>query len=156
MSDGQLRIDDQLCFALYAATNTVVRTYRPLLRRLGITYPQYLTLMVLWQHGDQTIGELAQHLDLPGHALTPMVRRLERAGLVVRRPSSNDGRAVLVELTTAGCELETAAAEVQRRVVCATGLSPEGLAALRSEVHRLVDDMRATAAGHNPMEGQAS
>lgn len=156
MSERQLQLDDQLCFALYAATNAVVRTYRPLLRRLGITYPQYLALMVLWQHGSQTVGELAHHLDLPGHALTPMVQRLERAGFVVRRPSTNDGRAVLVELTPAGCELETAAAAVQRRVVCATGLSPEGLAALRNEVHKLVDDMRATAAGLQPMEGQAS
>ncbi len=156
MNDGRLRLDDQLCFALYAATNAIVRTYRPLLRGLGITYPQYLTLMVLWQHGSRSIGELAQRLDLPGHALTPVVRRLERAGLVVRRPSTTDGRVVLVELTSSGRELENSAAAVQRRVVCATGLSPKALAALRGEVYELVDDMRATAAGIHPMKGQAS
>ncbi len=142
-----MRLDDQLCFALYAATNAVVRTYRPLLRELGVTYPQYLTLMALWQHGSRTVGELAQHLDLPGHALTPLLRRLERAGLVVRRPSTLDGRAVVIDLTPAGHELEHAAAAAQRRVVCATGLSPEALAALRGELHDLVDDMRATAVG---------
>ena len=156
MNDEELRLDDQLCFALYAATNAVVRTYRPLLRDLGLTYPQYLTLMVLWQHGTRTVGELAEHLDLPGHALTPLLGRLERAGLVVRRPSATDGRAVLVELTPAGSELQGSAAVVQRRVVCATGLSPEALAALRNELHELSNDMRATAAGLHPMEGQAS
>lgn len=156
MTEGRLRLDDQLCFALYAATNAVVRTYRPLLRELGITYSQYLALMVLWQHGTRTVGELAEHLDLPGHALTPLLGRLERAGLVVRRPSAADRRAVLVELTPAGSELENSAAAVQHRVACATGLSPEALAALRSDLHELVNDMRATAAGPDSMEGQAS
>lgn len=155
MSDEQVRLDDQLCFALYAATNAVVRTYRPMLRELGITYPQYLTLMVLWQHDELTVGELAVHLDLPGHALTPLVQRLERAGLVVRRPSSTDGRAVVVELTPVGRELETSAAAVQRRVVCATGLSPEALAVLRSDLQKLADDMRDTTEGLTPMKGHA-
>ncbi len=156
MTDARLRLDDQLCFALYAATNAITRAYRPLLRELGVTYPQYLTLMALWQHGIGTVGQLAQRLDLPAHAMTPLLQRLERAGLIVRRRSPIDSRTVLVELTSVGVELERSAATVQRTVECATGLSPHALAALRGELHDLVDDMRATAAGPDPMEGKAS
>ncbi len=156
MTEVRLRLDDQLCFALYAATNAITRAYRPLLRELGLTYPQYLTLMALWQHGTGTVSELAQRLDLPAHAMTPLLQRLERAGLVVRRRSSSDSRSMLVELTPAGAELETSAAAVQRTVECATGLPADALDALRGELHDLVNDMRATAAGPRPIEGQAS
>ncbi len=157
MTDARrLRLDDQLCFALYAATNAITRAYRPLLRELGITYPQFLTLMALWQHGSVTVGQLAQHVDLPAHALPPLLQRLERRGLVLRRPSDTDNRAVLVELTSVGAALETSAAAVQRTVACATGLPPEALAALRGELHDLAYDMRASAARLHPMEGKAS
>jgi DNA-binding MarR family transcriptional regulator len=156
MTDARLRLDDQLCFALYAATNAITRAYRPLLRELGITYPQYLTLMALWQNGPGTVSEIAQRLDLPAHALTPMLQRLEQAGLVLRRRSSIDSRAVLIELTPVGVQLETSAAVVQRTVECATRLSSDSLFALRGELHDLVNDMRATAAGPQPMEGKAS
>jgi DNA-binding MarR family transcriptional regulator len=88
--------------------------------------------------------------------MTPLLQRLEQAGLIVRRRSPLDSRAVLVELTSVGVELERSAATVQRTVECATGLSPHALAALRGELHELVNDMRATAAGPPPMEGQAS
>ncbi len=156
MTEAQLRLDDQLCFALYAATNAITRAYRPLLRELGITYPQYLTLMALWQHGPGTVGELAQRLDLPAHAMTPLLQRLESAGLIVRRRSPSDTRVVHVELTPAGVELESSAAAVQRTVQCATGLSPRDLADLRGQLHDLVDDLRAPAAGPHSMEGRAS
>jgi len=156
MSEAQLRLDDQLCFALYAATNAITRAYRPLLRELGITYPQYLTLMALWQHGTGTVGELAQRLDLPAHAMTPLLQRLEHAGLVVRRRSPTDSRAVVVELTSIGADLERSAATVQRTVECATGLSSHALAALRGELHDLVNDMRATAEDPHPIEGRGS
>ena len=156
MTDARLRLDDQLCFALYAATNAITRAYRPLLRELGLTYPQYLTLMALWQHGTGTVSEIAQRLDLPAHALTPLLQRLEQAGLIVRRRSSLDNRSVLIELTSAGVELQTSAAAVQRTVECATRLSPDALFALRGELHDLVNDMRATTKDPQPMEGKAS
>ena len=156
MTDAGMRLDDQICFALYAATNAITRAYRPLLRELGLTYPQYLTLMALWQHGIGTVSEIAQRLDLPAHALTPLLQRLEQAGLIVRRRSSIDSRSVLIELTSVGVELQTSAAAVQRTVECATRLSPDALFALRGELHDLVNDLRATAAGPQPMEGKAS
>lgn len=156
MTEVRLRLDDQLCFALYAATNAITRAYRPLLRELGLTYPQYLTLMALWQHGTGTVSELAQRLDLPPHAMTPVLQRLEQAGLIRRQRSPFDRRAVLVELTSDGAELESAAATVQHSVECATGLSPNGLDALRRQLHDLVNDMRTTTAGPHPLEGKAS
>ena len=113
-----------------------------LLRELGLTYPQYLTLVALWQHGPATVNDIAQHLDLPANALTPLLQRLETAGLVVRRRSPQDGRALLVELTSAGVELEPSAAAVQRTVGHATGLSPHTLGALRDELHDLTDVLR--------------
>ena len=151
-----VRIDDQLCFALYAASNAVVRTYRPLLRDLGLTYPQYLALMVLWQDDGLPVSVLAERLQLPANAVTPLVARLERLGLVTRTPDPLDGRVVRVLLTSDGAGLEHRAAAVQRQVVCRTGLDEVSLAALRTRLHQLVDDMAAPAPCENPTEGEAS
>ena len=137
----QLRLDDQLCFALYAATNTVVRRYRPLLAAIGLTYSQYLVMLVLWQDGTRSISEIAERLALPGNAVTPLVGRLEAAGLVHRTHQPTDRRVVQVRLTDAGAELETAAADVQRRVACSTQLSDDELAGLREQLHDLLGRM---------------
>lgn len=137
----ELRLDDQLCFALYAATNTVVRRYRPLLASIGLTYPQYLVMLVLWQDGTRSVSELADRLALPGNAVTPLVGRLEVAGLVWRSQRSPDRRVVHVHLSQAGAELETAAADVQRRVACSTRLSDDELAGLREQLHDLLGRM---------------
>lgn len=112
--------------------------------------------MVLWQSGDRSIGDIAERLVLPGHAITPMVDRLQAAGLVERRRDQDDRRVVLVGLTPAGVDLEQAAARVQRTVACQTGLSPRALAKLRTELHDLVDEMSDNAASPIPTEGEAS
>ena len=148
-----LHLDDQLCFALYAATNTVTRAYRPLLERIALTYPQYLVMLTLWQHGELSVGEIADRLALPGHAVSPLVDRLEDAGFVLRHRSSPDRRVVHVSLTPAGAELEGAASTAQRSVACDTGLTPEALAGLRAQLHELVDRMTHPA---TPTEGAAS
>ena len=142
-----LRLDDQLCFALYAATNAVVRRYRPLLSELGVTYPQYLLLLVLWQDGPRTVGELGARLSLPPHGLSPLLGRLEAAGLVQRRHESVDRRIVHVHLTASGVALEAAAAEVQRNVVCSTQLDGSELASLREQLRELA---LRTAADERP------
>ena len=139
--DDRLRLDDQLCFALYAATNPVVRRYRPLLAAIGLTYPQYLVMLVLWQDGTRSVSELADRLALPGNALTPVVGRLEVAGLVRRAQHPPDRRVVHVELTVAGAALETAATDVQRQVACSTRLSDDELAGLREQLHDLLGRM---------------
>ncbi len=140
-----LRLDDQLCFALYAATNTVTRAYRPLLEKIGLTYSQYLVMMVLWQDAELAVHEIAARLKLAPHAVSPLIGRLERAGLVVRQRAAPDRRVVHVHLTAAGAALEAAAAEAQRSVVCQTDLGSPALTDLRDALHHLVRQMDADA-----------
>ena len=139
----RLRLDDQLCFALYAATNAITRRYRPLLGRLGLTYPQYLVMLVLWQDGPCSVGEVARRLELEPHAVGPLVTRLATAGLVQRRPGA-DRRRTVVSLTDAGRALEAGAARVQAEVACATGLDPDGLHALRRRLRALAAELADT------------
>lgn len=139
--DRSLKLDDQLCFALYAASNALTRAYRPRLGELGLTYPQYLVMLVLWQDGPSTVRGLADRLRLPANAMTPLLDRLEVAGFVARRRDGTDRRVVRVSLTQAGQQLESAAASVQDAVACSTGLSPEAVDTLRAELHRLVGEM---------------
>lgn len=148
-----LRLDDQLCFALYAATNAVTRSYRPLLGELGITYPQYLVLMALWEHGEQPVHEIADRVQLTPHALSPLLRRLEQAGLVERWRSAADRRVVTVTLTDAGADLHDAAAEAQAGVVCHTGLEADDLDELRDTLHALVRRMSLRPV---PVEGDGA
>ena len=131
---SNLRLDDQLCFALYAAMNTVTTAYRPLLERVGLTYQQYLVMLVLWQDGPHAVHEIATRLALPPHAVSPHVDSLECAGLVVRRREAPDRRVVHIQLTAAGLELETAAAAAQRTVACRTQLDGPTLDGLREQL----------------------
>lgn len=133
---GELRLDDQLCFALYAATAAITRRYRAPLADIGLTYPQYLAMLVLWREGPSTVGDVADRLALDSHAVSPVVARLSDAGLVTRT-RGEDRRTVLVEATARGRELEADAARVQSDVACATGLEHTDLVALRDELHAL-------------------
>ena len=142
-----LKLDDQLCFALYAATNAVTRTYRPMLAALELTYPQYLVMLALWQHGAAPVSDLAMRLRVGASGITPLVDQLVKSGLVTRARSRVDRRLVAVLLTPAGVRLEEAAAEVQREVVCRTGLTDDAMAALRGELHDLVDRIATSADG---------
>lgn len=151
-----VRIDDQLCFALYAASNAVIRAYRPLLRDIGLTYPQYLTLMVLWQQDGLSVNQIADRLQLAGNALTPLIARLEHLGYLSRSRDDLDRRIVRALLTPLGADLERRAAAVQQQVVCGTGLDEVSLVALRTQLHTLVNDMRAPAACDRSLEGEAS
>lgn len=139
----RLRLDDQLCFALYAATNAVTRAYRPLLGAIGLTYPQYLVMLALWQEGALPVRGLAEQLQLGANAISPLVDHLEAEGLVTRVRSESDRRVVTVELTEAGRSLEDSAARAQEAVVCRTGLSAPDLVALREDLNALVERMAA-------------
>ena len=141
MTAALLRLDDQLCFALYAATNAVTRSYKPKLAKLGITYPQYILMLVLWQDGSRTISDIARRLKLPAIGITPVIDRLEAAGLVVRRRDPEDRRVVSIHLTAEGVALEHEAARAQFSVVCETQLDGAALRALRDELHAMVQRM---------------
>ena len=140
-----LRLDDQICFALYVATSAVTRAYRPLLGELGLTYPQYLVMLALWQDGAMTVSKLAARLHLGPSAITPLVDRLEAAGFVARARTA-DRRVVLVALTDAGRDLEEQASKAQQDVVCRVGLSDGSLSALRQELMNLADRVTAPVA----------
>jgi len=132
-----LGLDDQLCFALYAATHAITRAYRPLLNELGITYPQYLVLLVLWEQDTVPVGEIARRLQLDAAALTPLVKRLEALGLVTRQRDARDERIVRISLSVNGRNLRSRAAEVRREVGERTGLSGAEMGALRARLKQL-------------------
>ncbi len=128
---------------LVCGLGSVTRSYRPLLAQIGLTYPQYLVMLVLWQDDGQSVNDIAARLSLPGHALSPLLAWMDRAGLLTRTRQAPDRRVVRVRLTPAGRDLEVAAAEVQRSVVCATQLSAVALGELREQLHGVVEDMTA-------------
>lgn len=136
-----MRLDDQLCFALYAATNVITRAYRAPLARLGLTYPQYLAMLVLWEHGEQTVKSLAERLDLDSSTITPLVKRLAAAGLISRERDPVDQRNLRIELTGAGRDMRREAALIQEGVACQTHLKADEFVLLRAQLHRLVQDM---------------
>ncbi|MFJ3618030.1 MarR family winged helix-turn-helix transcriptional regulator [Streptomyces iakyrus] len=145
-SDGSPRLDDQLCFALYAAQRAVTAAYRPLLDELGLTYPQYLVLLALWERGETPVKELAAALRLDYGTVSPLLKRLEAAGLVRRERSARDERSVLVAVTGRGEELRERAGLVPGALVAATGLDGTEAGRLRAELWRLAERAESAAA----------
>lgn len=129
-----LRLDNQLCFALYGAANRMTRLYRPLLDALGLTYPQYLAMLVLWEQSPRTVGALGDALDLDSSTLTPLLKRLEAGGLVERRRDPEDERRVIVALTDQGRALRDRAALIPEQMVCALGMPMEAIETLRARL----------------------
>ena len=136
-----LWLENQLCFALYAATNAVTRSYRGVLGPLGLTYPQYLVLVKLLEKPSMTSGELARALRLDAGTLTPMLKRLAAAGLIERTRRIEDERVIDNQLTAAGLALRDRMLEAQAQVVCRTGLDEHQLATLRSALRSLTDTL---------------
>lgn len=129
-----LRLDNQLCFALYGAANRMTRLYRPLLDAIGLTYPQYLAMLVLWEKSPLTVGALGDALDLDSSTLTPLLKRLEAGGLVERRRDPDDERRVIVALTNKGLALREQAATIPEKLLCALDMPLESVTALRDRL----------------------
>ncbi|WP_067721144.1 MarR family winged helix-turn-helix transcriptional regulator [Nocardia yamanashiensis] len=136
MSDEQA-LENQLCFALYAASRAMTAMYRPELDALGITYPQYLVLLALWQRDGRTVGDLCTALELDSGTLSPLLKRLESAGFVQRRRSATDERRVEITLTDRGHELRSAACHIPQQSAEITGMTMHELAELRETLRRL-------------------
>ncbi len=132
-----LRLDQQICFSLNAASRAFGGVYRVVLKDLGLTYPQYLVMMVLWEHGELPVKKLGEHLRLDSGTLSPLLKRLEAAGLVRRERSARDERSVQVRLTGEGSALRERAVEVPRRISAATGLDLAEIQDLRARLDRL-------------------
>ncbi|MFE1028866.1 MarR family winged helix-turn-helix transcriptional regulator [Streptomyces sp. NPDC058818] len=132
-----LRLDQQICFSLNAASRAFNGVYRVVLKDLGLTYPQYLVMLVLWEHGELPVKKLGEHLRLDSGTLSPLLKRLEAAGLVHRERSARDERSVEVRLTGEGVALRERAVEVPRRIAAATGLDLAEVQDLRARLDRL-------------------
>ncbi|HYG42677.1 MAG TPA: MarR family transcriptional regulator [Bordetella sp.] len=138
-----LLLDEQLCFALHSTVLAMNKVYRKLLRSLGLTYPQYLVMMVLWEQDQLTLTDIGRRLYLDSATLTPLLKRMETAGLVTRLRARQDERQVIVGLTRAGRDLKQQAAQVPVSVLCATECAPDDLAALKSQLDHLRDRLMA-------------
>ena len=136
-SDAALRLDNQLCFALYSTSLAMTKVYKPLLDRLGLTYPQYLVMLLLWEQDEVSVSALGERLYLDSGTLTPLLKRMQVSGLVVRNRSQEDERRVLISLTDAGRQLKVKAAQVPGCVVSATHVPVSELMALTQQVQAL-------------------
>ncbi|PXW20612.1 MarR family winged helix-turn-helix transcriptional regulator [Pantoea sp. JKS000250] len=136
-----LLVDQQLCFALYSANLAMNKVYRQLLSQLDITYPQYLVMLVLWQKDDVTVSEIGEQLFLDSATLTPLLKRLESAGLINRQRTRQDERQVAVTLTEAGRALCVKAEAIPEAVKCATACEDDALLALKLQLDGLRDNL---------------
>ncbi|WP_372964621.1 MarR family winged helix-turn-helix transcriptional regulator [Marinobacter sp.] len=141
--DELLALDNQICFALYAANRAVTARYRPLLSDLGLTYPQYLVMLVLWEQDragqSPTVSELGRRLRLDSGTLTPLLKRLEERMLIKRNRSSDDERVVRASLTGTGRQLRSRAVNIPEQLLCGLDVDPDRLMALRGELRRLLE-----------------
>lgn len=140
---GSPVVESQLCFAVYAAAHAFTAAYKPLLEPIGLTYPQYLVLLVLWERDGVGVKDIAGRLQLDSGTLTPLLKRLEQAGYVRRTRAPDDERHLRVDLTEAGRALRGRAGHVREGIVCALGGADAPLEALRQELNRIVPLLRA-------------
>src|SRR6476661_1532186 len=132
-------LDSHLCFALYAASNHMTRLFVPFLKKLGVTYPQYLVLVVLWERGAQGVGELATALQMDLGSLSPMLKRLEAKGFVTRRRQAEDERRVLVDLTPKGATLRKRTEQMLGEFYCFLNMPLDELTDLKDRLHHFVN-----------------
>ena len=142
-SDQALQLDHQLCFALYSASLAMTKLYKPMLDEMGLTYPQYLAMLVLWEHDGVAVSELGERLHLDSGTLTPLLKRLESAELVTRLRDVQDERRVLIRLTAAGRKLKARAARIPGCVLDASQCSVAEAVTLTRQVQALRDRLTA-------------
>src|SRR5215207_9874594 len=132
-------LDDQLCFALYAASRAVTARYRPMLEAIGLTYPQYLVMMLLWEEDHQTVGQLGSRLALDSGTLSPLLKRLTSAGLVTRHRRVEDERSVSIALTDEGRSLRERGLAINQDMICALQLDRDHFGALKNQLETLIE-----------------
>jgi DNA-binding MarR family transcriptional regulator len=143
LSEQALLLDNQLCFALYSASLAMTKLYKPLLAELGLTYPQYLSLLALWEHDGVTVSELGQRLHLDSGTLTPLLKRLEAMGLISRQRDTTDERRVHIHLTAQGRQLKARARRIPGCVMQAAQCDLDAVQALTRQVQQLRDRLSA-------------
>ncbi|HFQ5004739.1 TPA: MarR family winged helix-turn-helix transcriptional regulator [Vibrio vulnificus] len=140
-SEAQLLLENQICFPLYSAANAVIRSYRPLLEALDLTYSQYLVLLVLWQQNGINVKDLGAKLHLDSGTLTPLLKRLEAKGIVERRRGQTDERVRELFLTEAGRALKQQAQQVPQNMLCRIDLSIDELVTLKSLCEKVLEKL---------------
>jgi len=138
---NNLLLKNQLCFSLYAATNSIIRYYRFYLKEIGITYPQYLVLITLWESNTSTASEIGAILKLDLPTITPILQKLEAMEFISRKRSDEDNRVIIVSLTQKGLEIEKIIAEIQHKVACKTHLSDTEFNKLKDTLNELTETM---------------
>ena len=151
-ADLPLRLDNQLCFAVYSTAHAFNRVYKPLLDQLGLTYPQYLVMLVLWERDGVPVKDIGERLFLDSGTLTPLLKRLEAQGLVQRLRDAADERRVLLQLTPEGRALRTRAEAVPQAIACATACDLQQIGTLAAQLHQL---RRQLAAATDSFPAQA-
>lgn len=146
-AQAPLSLDQQLCYSIYSADIAIQRAYKPLLDGLGLTYPQYLVLNILWREDDQSVGSIAEQLALESSTLTPLLKRLEAAELVRRERNPENERQVVVSLTPRGAALQTKSGCLGETLLASSGQTPAELGALNAEVRRLRDAIYSRIGG---------
>ena len=142
-AEQSLRLDNQICFAVYSAAHAFNRVYKPLLDRLGLTYPQYLVMLVLWERDNIPLKDIGQRLFLDSGTLTPLLKRLEATDLIKRTRNTEDERQVLIELTREGHALREKAKAVPQSILAASACSVGELVAMKNEIVALRDRLNA-------------
>ena len=142
-----LWLDNQVCFALYSTSLAMTKLYKPLLDAIGLTYPQYLVMLVLWEGDGLAVSQVGERLALDSGTLTPLLKRLEAAGLVQRLRDTTDERRVLLQLTSAGRQLKSRAATVPPTIAQAAGCGLDELASITARLHRLRAQIQASHPG---------
>lgn len=146
MEYEQLKLSNQVCFPIYAASRLITRAYQPLLDKLGLTYPQYLVLMILWEKDRVSVNEITNKLILNTNTVTPLLKRMEKQELITRQRSEVDERRIIVSLTEKGQKLRDAAAEIPERLVEKLDvgeLSIEEIIDLRDKLNRLIESIKS-------------
>ncbi|WP_150307294.1 MarR family winged helix-turn-helix transcriptional regulator [Planctomonas psychrotolerans] len=141
-TEDLLKLDRQVCFALAVASRNVIAVYRPILAPLGLTHPQYLVMLALWEESPRTLTGIGSALMLEPATLTPLLKRLEAAGLLTRGRSTTDERALAVDLTDAGWALRAECEKVPAQVIAKLGIDVRELEATRDALHRLIEVTR--------------
>ncbi len=142
MAYEQLKLDNQLCFPVYAASRLITREYQPFLDKLGITYPQYLVLLVLWEKDAITVNEISQKLILNSNTITPLLKRMESQGIITRQRSGSDERKVIIQLTEKGVQMQKEAVKIPEELgseIISEAMSVDDLLALKEKLYVIIN-----------------
>ncbi len=140
--DNCIKLDNQICFSLYAASREIIKLYKPVLDKYNLTYTQYITMLVLWEEEKSTVKGIGKRLHLDSGTLTPLLKKLELMGLIIRYRDSNDDRVVIAELTKDGRELKEKIIDVPEQVFCKVNMSIEKASELKSNLDELLDILK--------------